>query len=177
MQPECKTTTCPDCGVPLIAGLTCRDLFDQLLAREFADPRYFGVHRLTVDTYSLQHPAQFMESAKSFVAHLTGMHVAMEARGSVPSAAVPSAAVPGRAERINRAVQQWLSRPRELERPTEPPPLARGDVHIGSVLAAATPAEHAEAVEAWARSTWAAWREHHGRARSWTRTATAGLPR
>jgi hypothetical protein len=47
---------CPECGAPVDRS-TCQSLFDEILAREFGDFRYGRTHRLTVDTYSLQHPA------------------------------------------------------------------------------------------------------------------------
>jgi len=37
-----------------------------MIAREFGDFRYAREHRLTVDAYSLQHPDEYMRSAKSY---------------------------------------------------------------------------------------------------------------
>jgi hypothetical protein len=48
---------CADCGAPAAEGETCRGMFDQLLAHEYALPEAFGaVHHLPVAVYSLQHP-------------------------------------------------------------------------------------------------------------------------
>lgn len=144
--------TCGQCGAA-VAGLDgCRALFDDLLAREFGDYRYARLHRLMVDTYALQHPEQYMRSAKSFAAHLTGMCAAME---------TPEAAA------INRAVQQWLNGPKPIDRPADVPAGQRGDVTIVYVHEAAEPDEYLRRVQEWARSAWAAWASHHARAREW----------
>src|SRR5262245_45089265 len=91
---------CPECGAANDGGRAgCQKLFDEVIAREFSDYRYGRVHRLTVDVYALQHPAEYMRSAKSYAAHLTGMYAALESDTT---------------EATNRAVQQWLSSPRAL---------------------------------------------------------------
>jgi len=69
---------CPECGAPVGGGEKCRKLFDEVLAREFSNLLYFGVHRTTVDCYALQHPEGYCASFKSFAAHLTGLCCAVE---------------------------------------------------------------------------------------------------
>src|SRR5262245_31788018 len=105
---ESRTTPgdhCEACGAVASEGRNgCQTLFDQILAREFSDYRFGRLHRLTVDTYSLQHPEQYMRSGKSFVAHLTGMCAALESDDAVA---------------INQAVQRWLNGPKVVERPEE----------------------------------------------------------
>jgi len=55
---------CADCGAPAAEGETCRGMFDQLLAHEYALPEAFGaVHHLTVAVYSLQHPRGYSRDA------------------------------------------------------------------------------------------------------------------
>ena len=34
----------------------CWARYGEVLAREFQDPAYFGLHQLTVDAYAVQHP-------------------------------------------------------------------------------------------------------------------------
>jgi hypothetical protein len=133
-------------------------LFDEILAREFGDYRYAREHRLTVDAYSLQHPAEYMRSAKSYAAHLTGMHAALE-RGDTAE--------------LNRAVQRWLSRPQTFERPGDPGPRQRGLLTIVHVHETKEPEEHVRRVREWARSVWEAWRDYHHVARRWTEVAVA----
>jgi len=68
-----------------------------LSVRASTDPFYARLHRLAVDAYALQHPDEYCRSAKSLAAHLTGACAAIDREADV--------------ERINDAVQRWLSRP------------------------------------------------------------------
>ena len=155
--------SCEECGAVVPEGrATCQKLFDEVLARELSDPRYARLHRLTVDTYSLQHPGQFMRSGKSFAAHLTGMCAALGG-GDAPA--------------IHRAVQRWLDGPKAVERPVELPPRQRGERTIAHVHAATNPWEHERRVREWADSTWNAWRAHHDLAWQWIARATAEAPK
>jgi hypothetical protein len=135
----------------------CQRLFDEVLAREFGDFRYGRIHRLTVDSYSLQHPAEYMRSAKSYAAHLTGTYAAIET---------------GDAADVNRAVQHWLNGVKTFARPGEPAPRARGALTIVHVHAAADHDDHVRRVREWAQSTWQAWRDYHSLARQWIEQAT-----
>lgn len=135
-------------------------MFDEILAREFGDFRYGRTHRLTVDTYALQHPAEYMRSAKSFAAHLTGM----------------CAAIAGTAREVNPIVQRWLGGPGTLDRPTEPPPGHRGALTVAHAHAARDADEHIRRVREWAESVWDAWRDHHDLARKWIDEAALLFP-
>jgi Family of unknown function (DUF5946) len=144
---------CEACGAVASEGRNgCQRLFDQILAREFGDYRFARLHRLTVDTYSLQHPEQYMRSGKSFVAHLTGTCAALERDDAGP---------------INQAVQRWLDGPKVIERPEEPPPRKRGELTIVYLYSATDAEEHVKRVQEWARSTWSAWRAYHDLAKQW----------
>ena len=55
--------TCPECGAPLVDGMTCWEQLGGILAWEAQDPELQAVHFLTVATYNLQHPAQFTDEA------------------------------------------------------------------------------------------------------------------
>jgi hypothetical protein len=133
-------------------------LFDEVLAREFGDYRYAREHRLMVDVYSLQHPAEYMRSAKSYAAHLTGAYAALE-RGDTAE--------------VNRAVQIWLNGPQNFQRPENPDPRQRGPLTIVHVHEARTPDEHVRRIREWAQSAWDAWRGYHHQARQWIEEATA----
>jgi len=135
-------------------------LFDEILAREFGDYRYAGEHRLMVDVYSLQHPAEYMRSAKSYAAHLTGMYAALELSGT---------------SEVNRAVQTWLNGPQTFQRPDNPGPLRRGVLTIVHIHEAREPEEHVRRVREWAQSVWEAWRGYHHVAKQWIEEATARL--
>jgi uncharacterized protein DUF5946 len=152
-------TGCPECGAAVPQGReACQKLFDEVLAREFGDYRYARMHRLTVDVYALQHPAEYMRSAKSYAAHLTGMYAALETGGTAE---------------INRAVQQWLNGSKVFPRPDNPAPRQRGVLTIAHVHEAAEPEDHLRRVHEWARSAWEAWRAYHQLAAEWVRLATA----
>jgi hypothetical protein len=47
------------------------------------------------------------------------------------------------------------------------PPAPNGSVTVRDVLASRDLAEHAAAVERWARDVWTAWSPHHDRVRGW----------
>jgi hypothetical protein len=115
------------------------------------------MHRLTVDAYSLQHPAEFMRSAKSYAAHLTGMYAALEMGASAAT---------------NRAVQQWLNGSKVFPRPDNPIARARGVLTIAHVHAAVDPDDHIRRVREWALSTWRAWHAYHRLAMRWIDEAT-----
>ena len=136
----------------------CQKLFDEVLAREFGDYRYARMHRLTVDVYALQHPAEYMRSAKSYAAHLTGMYAALETAATAE---------------INRAVQQWLNGPKGFPRPDVPAPRQRGVLTIVHVHEASAPEDHLRRVQEWAQSVWEGWRAYHHLARQWVEQATA----
>jgi hypothetical protein len=152
---------CPECGAAVAGRAACQALFDEVLAREFGDYRYGRVHRLTVDAYSLQHPSEYMRSAKSYAAHLTGMCAALEHDVTADT---------------NRAVQQWLSGSTVLQRPGQPEPRQRGTLTIVHLHMATDPDDHVRRVREWARSTWEAWRTYHHLAEEWIRESIVARP-
>jgi hypothetical protein len=131
----------------------CEKRFQDLGVERFDDSELATDWRLIVDCYALQHDA-YIRSGRSLAAHLTGACIALEHAGD---------------DSLLRAVQQWLSRTRELPKP--PVPAFRGDVTIGDVIAA-PPEDRHVAVARWAASVWDAWREHHALARDWIVSAT-----
>ncbi len=68
---EQTNSTCPECGAPLVNGLSCWEQLGALLAWEWQDPALLAVHFLTVASYNLQHPAQFTDEA------ITGLAAAL----------------------------------------------------------------------------------------------------
>ena len=140
---------CPECGAPVGGGEKCRKLFDEVLAREFSNLLYFGVHRTTVDCYALQHPEGYCASFKSFAAHLTGLCCAVEF---------------GKDPKMMRAIHIGLNGRWDETRP--PSVELRGAMTIESVHRKGDPASHRRAVEAWSKSVWDAWSQYHELARS-----------
>ena len=152
-------TSCIGCGWQVEAGYAgCRRRFDDMLARDFSDPRYFRTHRLMVDTYCLQHPSEFCVSAKSFAAHLAGLCWVLE--HNADPAMEP--------ERL----RQWLNGHCSLWKPE--PPIYRGPITIGDLTMKDDPNEWAQAVRQWAEATWAAYADFHLMARHWIEEAQRG---
>ncbi len=149
---------CEDCGAAVAEGRAgCLKIFEEILAREFGDYRYGRIHRLTVDSYSLQHPDKYMRSGKSFAAHLTGMCAAIESEDALP---------------LNQAVQKWLSTNPQIEKPAHLQE-RRGALTVAYVHGAEDADEHVSRVREWARDVWAAWSEHHGLAKRLIGEATS----
>jgi len=142
---------CPDCGAAVGGRDACRKLLEELGLRAYNDPGYARTHRLAVDAYSLQHPDEFMRSAKSFAAHLTGAAAALERDDALA---------------VNDAVQRWLSTNPRLERPE--PPADRGSITIVDVVRA----DGAPSVRDWAASAWRTYAAHHTLARELIERAT-----
>ena len=126
--------------------------FEGLGVERFDDSELASDWRLVVDCYSLQHD-RYILSGRSLAAHLTGVCIAIE-HGGDPA--------------LLRAVQQWLSRTRELAKPAVP--VHRGDVTVHEVITAAPEERHAVVLR-WAASSWRAWSAHQELARGWIAAA------
>lgn len=127
----------------------CLKLFEEVIAREFSDYRCGKTHRLTVDAYSLQHPARYMRSGKSFAAHLTGIYTALEAEDALA---------------VNKTMRKWLDSNPKIEKPARLPE-RRGNLTITFIHSAAGADEHIKRVREWAQEVWSAWFEHHALAK------------
>lgn len=110
-----------------------------------------AVHRLTVDTYAVQHPGiPERRSVRSVAVHLIALHLTLD-RGEPP-------------ERVTRLLDRLRPGLRDLRWLTPPQP--NGTLTIDDVLA---PDQHGhdKAVTAWARDVWRAWTTHHAVVISW----------
>jgi len=147
---------CRGCGLRIVGGTeACQAIFEEILGRSFSDGLYFSVHRMVVDTYSLQHPDRYCKSAKSLAAHLCGLCQIIE-------------------EGADRAVgdeilRRWLDGRVSLSKPEIPE--FRGELTIRDVREAPDPAAYVEVVECWAESTWQAYSPLHDLAHEWLRRA------
>ncbi len=144
--------TCDGCGLEIAGGTHgCQALFDQFRLRESAELAHdYGPTRLTIDTYSVQHPDRYCVSAKSLAAHLTGLCWALERGGS---------------EAGLRALQRWLNRSVPLDKPDIPKD--RGKLTVADIASAVETAAYQGALDRWARSTWEAYSPLHEVARHW----------
>jgi hypothetical protein len=157
MEVDGGMTRCIGCGglVPEMDGPThrylesspgCWHLFGRVLALEYSDRAFGRLHRLTVDSYAVQHPGRHSpQTVQSVWLHLISLHLVVE-RGLEGGYATRVMATASRKkERFS-----WLT-----------PPASLGDVTVVDVVDTATVAEHETRVRAWAGCAWSAWAEHH----------------
>ena len=145
-------STCGMCGATIPRGSpACRDLFADVLAREYSDASFARVHLLTVDSYALQHSEE--HGPRSNAIHLLRLCAQLE--HGAPSVL---GAAPGRQR--TKTLARLYARLPELE-----PPRSRGDKTIASVASTRSVEEHAFCVRSWSESVWRAWAAHHEWAR------------
>jgi len=153
---------CPECGALGVDDTgSCDALFKEVVGWEFSQPELFGVHRLTVDAYCLQHPAQYMKSSKSAAAHLAGMCWSLEYGGGAS---------------VSRSLSRWLDGPADLPRVAPPPPHARGSLTVRDVHDLGGAPDHVSRVKEWAQDVWSDWAVGHEQARDWVTAVSGGGP-
>ncbi len=132
----------------------CWAAFGEVLAREYSDIAYMRAHRLTVDSYAVQHPGRpSPQSIQSVTLHLISLCLILEHEVSMPRA---TTALQEGAKYKSSFV--WL----------DPPPM-RGELTIADVHAAKSAEEHVRLVWDWAKSAWAAWSPHYDKIQAWLR--------
>lgn len=157
-----KTSRCSGCGLhlPTIDGPVhrymesspaCWAKYGELLAREYENPEYMAVHRLTVDTYAVQHPGTpSPQSIQSVAVHLISMYVVLERSMDQKRA---TALIQVGADKGSFV---WLT-----------PPALPYRINVLHPLNAENAFEHAAAVPEWAQCTWRSWAAHHTQVRAW----------
>ena len=158
---------CPGCGAsfPAIEGPVheymesspaCWHAFGQVLAREYAERALFAVHRLSVDSYAVQHPGGSSRQAiQSVGVHLARLCLFLE-RNLTPEEANAAMLRVGK----TKASMHFLSRPPSL-----------GAITVADVIAASDTSQHVQVVRQWARTVWDAWSEHRETIRRWVDAA------
>ena len=150
-EPPASATAAPTHPY-ILSSPACWRAYGELLAREYQDPRYMRVHRLTVDAYAVQHPGvDTPQSRNSVGIHLSRLLLFFERGWPIERANAAMLTITAKKHRY-----PWLV-----------PPAGSGPLTVRHPLAAATPDEHAVRVEQWAQSVWAAWAGHHGAVRMW----------
>lgn len=130
----------------------CWAAYGEVLAREYSDPAYFQVHRLSVDAYAVQHPGHPNPQAiQSVAVHLIRLCLLLE-RG------LPM-------DRANEAMLKASEQEQKFVWLT--PPASLGAVTVADVWKAETLEAHLAAVRRWAHAAWEAWSPHHATVRSW----------
>ena len=162
-----KTCQCFACGglFPDVEGPVhrymdsipgCWAAFGEVLAREYNDASYFTVHRLTVDSYAVQHPGKstFRQCIHSVGVHLVRLCLFLE-HGLT-------------AENANSAMQEaaknkhnyvWLQ-----------PPDSLGHITVADIAKESTTKGHQAMVRQWAQCVWDAWSPHHSIVRTWAQS-------
>ena len=153
-----KLINCPGCGasVPDLPGLPhkyigatmgCWEIYTQILAKEYGEFRYpEHTHRMTVDTYAVQHPGQpGRQSIQSVNGHLLSLHFLIDRGMTGKEATAAFSRVLRNADSLT-----WLT-----------PPVPNGTLTVLDVVIAPTLDEHTKLVESWANNVWEAWSPHH----------------
>ena len=158
-----KTCKCFSCGgeYPDIEGPVhrymksspgCWAVYGEVLTREYSNPAYFEVHRLTVDAYAVQHPGSTdRQSIQSIGVHLIRLCLFLE-HGLTAENANDAMLEAGKYKHTFK----WLE-----------PPESIGVITAADVYKAKNIEEHKYMVRAWALSSWDAWSKHHDTIRAW----------
>lgn len=134
----------------------CWAAYCQVLEREYSTPELLAVHRLSVDSYAVQHPGGSSRQAVQSVGfHLVRLYFFLEQ--GLPAKHAHAAML-----RVSKTKANMF----RLDRPA-----SLGDLTAADVLAAEGVSAHAEAVRRWAASAWHAWGEHHSTVRQWASAA------
>ncbi|MGK7754153.1 MULTISPECIES: DUF5946 family protein [unclassified Roseovarius] len=163
MSRHTDTSRCAGCGAvlrdsdgPVHAYMTsspaCFERFNRILAPEYSQPSLRDTHRLTVDTYAVQHPGEGSDRRRI---QSVGLHLARLCL----QLADP------RPPRETNDVMLGLSKYKETLKQLQPP--ARFTVTAADVAPFAGSAHHAGKVRDWAAATWNDWAGHHAYIREW----------
>ena len=156
---------CPGCGALLniqdgpvhrymISSPACWASFGTVLAGEYSNPDLLLTHRLSVDTYAVQHPGDGSPAAAQSVGlHLARLLIQLEAPSS---------------PRETNKVMLGFGRYKAFL-PTLSAPKAFSMTVADVVPYAATP-KHAERVRAWALAVWHDWADQHEIIRAWLKS-------
>lgn len=164
MQSE-KNEICPGCGgvFPSLVGPThrymtssasCWDRYGKILAREYSEPTLFTTHRLSVDTYAVQHPGDGSRQAiQSVGLHLARLMVQLENQ-FLPHEANEVMLRMG----VHKTALPLLVPPESYE------------MTVADLPVDGNTEGHIIAVRVWAQCTWKAWTTHHNFISQWVKT-------
>jgi hypothetical protein len=156
---EIDTIKCYGCGalVDNIEGQAhryigatqgCWNLYGEILAKEYGEYNYPELtHRLTVDTYAVQHPGQpDRQSIQSVNSHLISLYFVLVKNFSGKEATNKIGEVLAKESKF-----EWLE-----------PPVPNGQKTVIDVLIANNQQEHEKKVREWAEDVWNCWYSKHG---------------
>ena len=131
------------------AAQGCWNLYGEILAKEYGEYRYPELtHRLTVDTYSVQHPGQpGRQSIQSVNGHLFSLYLVLVKNLSGKEAT----------KMLGRLLEkepkfEWLD-----------PPAPNGQKTVLDVLQSKDRQDHERKVREWAEDVWTCWHNKHGK--------------
>jgi hypothetical protein len=163
MEAKVNKSTCCGCGALLEpfngpvhsymkSSPACFSLFGKVLASEYSDPALLQTHRMTVDTYAVQHPGtgKSRREIQSVGLHLARLMIQLH--NPLPPMETND-------------VMLQLGRYKATLRYIEPP--ARSSITIADVVPWVGGNRHAEKIQQWAKATWQDWSDHHDYIRSW----------
>lgn len=129
----------------------CWAAFGRILAAEYSNPELMKVHRLSVDTFAVQHPGSGSRQAiQSVGLHLARLHFQLE-RSPEPAQA-------------NAFMLRVAARKHTLPRLSPPPHFA---ITTAEVAPVAGTEDHAALVRQWAQSAWQSWAHAHHFIKTW----------
>jgi uncharacterized protein DUF5946 len=115
----------PECGAPMVRGMTCWDMLGGIIAWEYQDSELMAEHFLTVASYNLQHPAQFTDAAVAglralFIERLDHGLAIAEIRRRVGAAAAGAARVRKPESARQPVLRQWAMTIADVYLPDQP---------------------------------------------------------
>ncbi|MFG5380851.1 DUF5946 family protein [Yoonia sp. R2-816] len=133
-------------------------LFTKVLACEYSDRTLLPTHRLTVDTYAVQHPAtgRLRKEIQSVGLHLARLMLQLD--NPLPP-------------KETNDVMLGLGRHKASLIFLQPP--TSFTMTVANVAKFAGEPEHADRVREWADSTWKDWPQHHDYIRHWVAKSMA----
>ena len=131
----------------------CYALFNQMLACEYSNLALLPTHRLTVDTYAVQHPGQAKTRQQI---QSVGLHLARL------SLQLTSAITP----KETNEVMLDLGKHKHTLDYIDPPLEFR--MTVADVAKFSGRSQHSDKVREWAASTWEDWSYHHNYIQRWT---------
>lgn len=136
----------------MLSSPACFAAFTSVLAAEYSDPALLQTHRLTVDTYAVQHPGDRSDrrAVQSVGLHLARLYVQIESE---------------RPPLETNAVMLDFSQHKSSLVVLNPPTAFRAT--IADVLPVCGTPDHAETVRKWANTIWADWALHHQYIADW----------
>ncbi len=134
----------------MLSAPGCWEMFNEVLAREYSDLRYWRGHQFTVDAYACQHVGKKEDSRalNSVNIHLASLHGVFE-KG------LSQAETPKLRERFSQFYKgknllDWLE-----------PPSSFGQLTVFELWNNEDADLHFEIAQNWARSVWKAWEHQH----------------